>query len=184
MTHYPDPMTFAIAPIDQAFRASEAKWGVDRLPALVSSATLANYRKGWTAYRTAIDDNDHAAVTAIQPKMIHALAVMDREATANGHAPLAVDAWETPLADGHVLAIVRTNPEAHALATSAAGRAMTVYSLAEIARIIDHYHMATAIKREFTGATIRSPVLLAESQVNDAVTGEPIADLLHTEAAA
>jgi hypothetical protein len=116
--------------------------------------------------------------------MVRALAVMDREATNAGHQPLSPDAWETPLADGSVLAIVRTTPEAHAVAAIGSGRAMAVYSLAEIARIIDQYHTVNAIKREFPGARVVSPMRMSEGQVADVVTADPMTELLHTEVAA
>ena len=125
-----------IAP-DEAFWASEQRWGVGRLERIVSPATLAAYQRGWSAYRQALKEGDAAAVEAIGPKMIQALAVMDAEATAVGHKPLDVSTWETALPDGRVLVVVRTVAEASAViraekapkAVSAAPRlGMTVVS--------------------------------------------------------
>ena len=189
-SHYDiERITAALVPIDAAFSASEKKWGVARLETLVSQTTLESYRRGWIAYRTAIDDYDANAVEAIAPKMIAALAFMDREATNAGHLPLSVDAWETALTDGTVLAIVRTMPEAHALAKEANGRQRVVYSLVEIARIIEHYEMTNAIKLSFPGATVQpgkkieSGVQLSEGQAADWAKAEPLHDLLHGKAA-
>ena len=110
-----DHFRMALVPVDQAFFASETKWGVGRLERLVSSATLAAYQRGWSAYRAALDDGDPAAVEAIAPKMLAALAFMDSEATAAGYRPLAPDTWECGMADGTVLVVVRSNAEAAAV---------------------------------------------------------------------
>lgn len=189
-SHYDmERLTAALVPIDAAFSASEKKWGVARLERIVSQTTLESYRRGWIAYRAAIDVGDADAVQAIAPKMIAALAFMDREATQAGHAPLSVDAWEAVLNDGTVLAIVKTMPEAHALANEASGRNRVVYSMAEIARIIEHYEMTNAIKLSFPGATVqpgekvKSGVQLSEGEAADWAKAEPLHDLLHGEAA-
>jgi hypothetical protein len=102
----------ALVPIDQAFHASEQRWGVGRLERLVSPGTLAAFARGWDAYRTALNDSDGPAIEAIGPKMVLALSLMDREATTAGHQPLDPSCWEMPLGDdGTVLVLVRTQAE-------------------------------------------------------------------------
>jgi hypothetical protein len=102
----------SLTPIDAAFFASEQRWGVGRLERLVSPSTLAAYARGWDAYRQALDASDPDAVAEVGPKMIAALAFMDREAEAAGHQPLDVSCWETPLGDdGTILVLVRTQSE-------------------------------------------------------------------------
>jgi len=132
-----DRFRAALIPVDEAMWESEQRYGVGRLERLVSPATLAAYQRGWSAYRLALEEGDAAAVEAIGPKMIQALAVMDAEATAAGHKPLDVSTWETALPDGRVLVVVRTVAEASAViraekapkAVSAAPRlGMTVVS--------------------------------------------------------
>jgi hypothetical protein len=148
-----------IAP-DEAFFASEQKWGVGRLERIISPSTLMAYQRGWSAYRQALESGDAAAVEAIGPKMIQALAVMDAEATAAGHKPLAPDTWEADMGNGVTLVVVRTNAEASAVlrASRAAdgasyettlppdlavtvrdlheGRALVVITVAEIVRLL------------------------------------------------
>ena len=106
-----DRLRAALVPIDTAFWESEQKWGVGRLERIISQSTLEAYRRGWDAYRVALDDCDPDAVQEIGPKMIAALAFMDGEASAAGHKPLAPETWETRLADGTVLVVVRTEAE-------------------------------------------------------------------------
>lgn len=150
-----DRMTAALAPVDEAFRASETKWGVARLERLVSTATLDNYRKGWKVYRQAIADGDAAAVERIAPKMTTALNFMDHEAAARGHAPLSVDRWEATLEDGAVLVVVRTLAEAHAIARDKSDtRLLVVWTLAELARMLPTLEITHAVKGAFPGATV------------------------------
>jgi hypothetical protein len=110
-----DRFLAALVPVDEAFRQSEAKYGVGRLERLVSTATLTAYRRGWDRYRVAIEEGDPEGMAEIGPKMIAALAWMDGEATAAGHQPLAPDTWEAGLPDGSVLVVVRSNAEAIAV---------------------------------------------------------------------
>lgn len=162
-----------IAP-DEAFRVSEAKWGVGRLERLVGHITYAAYQRGWAAYRAALDDGDCEALEAVAPKMAAALAFMDREASAAGHAPLAPEAWEAPLADGSVLVVVRTTAEATAVLRAAQGRgegnlppdltlairathegrALAVWTMAELARVLPTLAITHEVKKGFPGAEV------------------------------
>ena len=150
----------ALVSVDQAFFASEQRWGVGRLERLVSPSTRAAYQRGWTAYREALEAGDPDGLEAIGPKMVKALAVMAAEAEAAGHKPLDVATWEASLPDGRVLCIVRTQSEASAVlrASRAAdglsyettlppdlaitvrnqheGRALVVVTMAEVGRLL------------------------------------------------
>ena len=102
----------ALAPVDRAIWESEQKWGVGRLEGLVDPHILISWKKGWDEFRTALETGDPDLTESIGPKVIRALAFMDRHASANGHAPLAPDTWETPLGDdGTILVMVRSNAE-------------------------------------------------------------------------
>ena len=157
-----DRFRMALVPVDEAMWASETKWGVGRLERLVSAATLASYRRGWDLYRAAIEASDAAAVEAVGPRMVQALAIMDREATEAGNKPLAPDTWEHALGNGVTLVVVRTGAEASAVLRSSRvvgdgheayettsppdlaitvrdqheGRALVVVTMAEIARLL------------------------------------------------
>ena len=171
-----DRLTFALAPIDQAMHASELKWGVSRIERLVSPATLAAYKRGWDAYREAIETGDAETITALAPKMVAALAYMDREATDAGHPTLAALAcvWEAPLPDGSVMVVVRTLAEAHAVTRAVSGResglppditiairdhihqgrSLVVVSLSEVAHVMAAHGFVVPIKGEFPGAQV------------------------------
>ena len=136
--------------LDQAFRESEATWGAGRLVCLVTDETRMAFRRGMDAYRAALLEGKLDALQIIAPKMRAALIFMSREADGLGHAPLAPNVWETTLADGRVLAIVRSNAEAHQVVRE--GRAMEVWTMEEIARVLPR--MVSDIKAAFPGATV------------------------------
>lgn len=154
-----DRLTRALIPVDEAFFQSEQRYGVGRLERLVSPATLASYRRGWDAWRAALESGDPDMAEAIGPKMIAAIRFMEREADAAGAQPLAPDVWEAPMGDGVVLVVARTTAEAshliranHGEAASYettlppdlavtirnthVGRALVVVTLAEIVRLM------------------------------------------------
>ena len=179
-----DRLVLALQPVDEAFRQSEAKYGVARLERLVSPATLASYRRGWTAYRQAITDGDATLAEEVGPKMIAALAFMDREATALGHQPLSVTAWEAPTADGRVLVVVRTQAEAHALARAPDGRETVVYSIEEIARLLPALDAVNIVKANFPGAEAvsLSGVQMSEGRVADWARQDELEEIIHAGA--
>ena len=180
-----DRLLLALQPVDEAFRASESRWGVARLERLVNPTTLASYRRGWTAYRQAITDGDAGAVEEVGPKMIQALAFMAKEAEALGHHPLAVDAWEAATADGRILVVVRTQAEAHALARAPDGRERLIYAMEEIARLIHILDPVNAIKASFPGAEAvsLSGVQMSEGRVADWARQDELEDILHAGSA-
>ena len=154
----------------------------------MSAATLASYRRGWVAYRAAIETGDASAVELIGPKMIAALTFMAAEADAAGHKPLSVDAWEAPMEDGTVLVVVRTQAEAHAIARDKSDmRAKTVWTLAELARMLPRLEMTHAIKEAFPGAAVvrvgghpvTSGVQMSEGEVSDWAKADPLAPVLY-----
>jgi hypothetical protein len=114
-----DRFRLALVPVDRAMWDSEQKWGCGRLELLVSTNTLLAYKRGWDQYRVALEECDAAAVEAIGPKMIAALAFMDQEATGAGHTPLAPDTWEAPMGNGVTLVVCKTNAEASSVIRAA-----------------------------------------------------------------
>lgn len=193
-----DRFRLALVPIDEAFFASETRWGVGRLERLVSLDTLNAYRRGWDAYRVALEAADGEALETIGPKMIAALAFMDAEATAAGHAPLAPDTWEAPMGNGTTLVVVRTNAEASAVIRAAnasdgmanettlppdlgmtirnqhEGRALVVVTMAEIVRMIQAQETAL-VGTKWTGNEAHSGRQMEEGAAADLIRqGHPL----------
>lgn len=182
-----DRWLLATRDADEAFRASEAKWGIGRLERLVSRATLEAYRKGWLAYREAlagsIDDLERIA-----PKMVRALHAMDAEATAAGHGPLEVTRWEAATNDGRVLVLVRTVAEAHAIAREPKADGapeLVIWSMEEAARVLSAYGVVSDIKAAWPGAECvrASGVQMRDGAVHDWAVSDPLFEMLGSEAA-
>lgn len=197
-----DRYRLALAPVDSAMWASEQKFGVGRLERLVSTNTLLAYKRGWDAYRVAIESCDFEAVEAIAPKMIAALAFLDNEATAAGHQPLAPDTWEAPMGNGVTLVLCRTNAEASAVirASNAAdgqsfettlppdlavtvrnqheGRALLVITVAEVVRLLQAQETGLW-GTTWEGTPAPSGVQQAEGTVADVIrSGWPLSEAL------
>lgn len=180
--HDTERCILAITPVDEAFRASEAKWGVARLERLVGTASLAAYRRGWTLWREAVLEGNADQLEAVGPKMVIALQVMDAEATAAGHKPLSGDRWEAATDDGRVLVVVRTQAEAHAIAREPKdGRDVVVWTMDELARMVRALESVDAVKLAFPGAEVvrLSGVQRSEGFVSDWATSDPLLETLH-----
>ncbi len=162
-----DRFKMAMVSVDQAFFASETKWGVGRLERIVSLSTLQAYRRGWDAYRVALDDCDGEALEQIGPRMIQALAFMDGEASAAGHQPLAPDTWEAALPDGRVIVVCRTSAEASAVLRASKGRETVSYETTlppDLAITVRNQHEGRALV-VVTMAEVARLLVMAEGKV-------------------
>lgn len=96
---------YACAPLDQAAREMDRKWGVDRLPELVSPATAERYGHAIADLNAAIDSKDPASVIATAQNCIKGLAVMDVEAEAAGQPKASAEYAEYEI-DGFRFAVM------------------------------------------------------------------------------
>jgi hypothetical protein len=82
---------YAVAPLDQIARQMDRKWGVDRLPELVSPAMAERYGHAIADLNAAIESADPASVVATAQNCIKGLQVMDAEAEAAGMPKASAD---------------------------------------------------------------------------------------------
>lgn len=137
---------------DQVASEMERKWGCGRLRLLVSAELTEKFDRQRYLWNQAIWYGDLEAVRREAARMITAWRTLDRVAAAAGQTPLAPQVWEVRLKDGTVAAIVPDFFEAHAVV--AQGRAVVVYSLEEIGRLLEAYHVVIKAKQAFPGATV------------------------------
>ena len=131
----------------------EAKWGVGRLRLLVSDEWREKFDRQRRMYNEAIDRGSLDDVRHEAKRMSAAWRKLDAEATAAGKSPLAPEQWEIMNEDGlEVIIIVRDELDAINVARN--NRACTVYSLAEVGRILAAYPEIAKIKHTFPGATV------------------------------
>lgn len=84
---------YGIAPFDRRATEMENKWGIDRLPELVSPDTAARYGRLMADLMDALNAADPEKVRQLATIGIRALNAMDAEATAAGHTTEAA-IWE------------------------------------------------------------------------------------------
>lgn len=151
--------------VDHARTEAEAEWGAERLPLLVDDDLRAKFRRQQVRWSQAYQDAWGAAmltrshldaVTSAAGGMTRAWSALAAAASEAGHRPLRPEVWEARLQDGTVAAIVRTNDEAaHVMAD---GRHVVVYTLAEVANLIDALPQALSLaKVVFPGAKVLPP---------------------------
>ena len=97
--------------------------------------------------------------------MVKAWRACDAAARAAGHRRLSPEVWEIGLRDGSVLALCRSTDDAQAL--RADGRATVVWTLDEVASMIDGQHFVQSVKRAFPGAS----VVAARTAITDPLRG-------------
>jgi len=151
-----------IAGVDDFARIAETKWGMDRLPMLVTDDLRAKFNRQADLWSQAITEAHEArhltrdqlqAVVARSAAMKRAWTALDIAAEEAGHRPVAPWVWEARLKDGTVAAIVQTNAEAsHVIAE---GRHVAVYTLEEVANVIDSLGSLSIAKQIFPGAKVR-----------------------------
>lgn len=158
---------FVTGPFDQAVRAMDLKWGVDRLPDLVSIETAERWGVAIANLNAAISDGNVEVTRARVAACIRGLAVMDAEAEAAGHAKADPDVWEVEH-DGKRYGFIR---DAAMWQAAVAKRPdLTIVSLKEAAIAVASWQpvMTTinAVKQNFPGAEVSA---VRNNSLNDEI---------------
>jgi len=88
-----DGIYHALRPLDAVASRMEEKWGVDRLPDLVTPATASRFGTAKAKLDAALGDDDVDAVVHRAAVLIRGWEALDAEAAAAGRKPVEVDAW-------------------------------------------------------------------------------------------
>lgn len=148
-------ITSVVDGVDHVAQQMEHKWGVGRLRLLVSADLRARFDAQRERFNRAVFGNDAEATAKHGQAMSTAWQKLDEAATAAGAKPLDPEVWETATDDGEVIAIARTNAEAATIFRQ--NRAMRVFTLAEIGRVIGHFpELLMRAKEVFPGATVEA----------------------------
>ena len=138
--------------LDHVAIGMEQKWGADRLRLLVSPELREKFDRQRYLLNQAIWSGTLEDVRVACERMIKAWQALDRIAEQSGQAVLNPLVWEIALEGGKTLALVRTNSDANHVRRD--GRAMTVWSLEEVAHMIEAEAFVQLIKIEFAGARV------------------------------
>jgi len=84
---------YAVAPFDKMVRDMDRKWGVDRLPEIVSPEMAAKYGSALAKLCAAIDEGEPEMIAARAAVCIRGMAAMDAEALSAGKEPAGDDVW-------------------------------------------------------------------------------------------
>ncbi len=143
---------FAIGPFDAEARRMDARWGVNRLPDLVSPATNQRWAQAMVNLNSAIHSADPELTAARVAACLRGFAAMDAEATAAGHQPVTPEAWEFEI-DGKVCALLRDDAAWPAYHAQRPG--VRVYTIREVVNALAAYgQTVAAVKDSFPGAQV------------------------------
>jgi len=147
-------MVAALNKLDATARAMERKWGAARLPSLVPDDLAARFYNQHRKVAEASHAHDDATTVEQAERMLSAWQYLDAEATRLGAEPIHPSVWEV-VSGGKVIAIVRDEDEAAAV--DPGDRYVTVYTLAEIARLLEANPTVCAIKERFPRSQVIEP---------------------------
>ena len=91
---------YSIAPMDRLALEMDRKWGIDRLPEIVSPETAQRYGVAMAHLNECLESGDPEKCKAAAEGCMRGLQFMDAEATANGKPQAAGEFWEYELKEG------------------------------------------------------------------------------------
>lgn len=142
-----------LGPFDNAVRAMDRKWGVDRLPELVSTESALKWGKAVAGLNEAIQSEDPERVKKWVDGCLRGLDMMDEEATKSGQPISDPQIWEYQY-EGQQYGIIEDGR--HWPAAYAKRPKLVIFSMREVA-IALHAHrngLVEAVKLAFPGAEI------------------------------
>jgi hypothetical protein len=147
-----DAIQAVIDGVDQVAQTMERKWGVGRLELLVGDDLREKFRRQLRRFNEAITEHDVYKVRQAGDGMRRGWAALDKAAATAGAGQLDPAVWEVRMPDGRVAAFCRENVDAYAATWS--GRYVDVWTMAEVARIIEKFPDIALAKTVFPGATV------------------------------
>ena len=159
----------ALTELDVCVSGYEERWGVDRLPELVSAETQEKYWRQADKLDSAIDASDVDLVLKYAAGMMRAYTAMQNEARNRGHDELQGTWYECETPDGRVLIVAPSFEESHKAARERPG--CIVYAMQEVAAIVcrdEAGRFVNAVKEVFPVATVEN-VRQVKDDLNDEI---------------
>jgi hypothetical protein len=140
--------------LDELAHSLEMKWGVDRLPRLVTPETAARFQH-WADKLNAAIEAGADNVAEVAGIVERGWRAMDAEATARGCFPLPPACFSVQV-DGHIVEIAQDQAHATALIHWARneGRTVAVWTLEEVATVLRLHGVAHQAKEIWPGALV------------------------------
>lgn len=130
----------------------EDKWGKGRLRLLVPADLREKFDRQRYLTNQAVWLGELEDVKQQTKRMINAWQALDKQATLSGAEIKPVEQWEALLDDGTTLIVVKTLEEASQVKIE--GRKAVVWSLEEVARVVDEQKAILMAKIYFPGAVV------------------------------
>lgn len=145
----------SLAPFDKAVRDMDRKWGVDRLPELVSVESAAKWGKAVAGLNSAIDAQDPDKVKFWVEVCLRGLAAMDAEAVSLGRPVSDPMIWEHEF-EGTIYGIIEDGREWPAAYAKRPG--IAIHTMREVAVALHEHRngLVNAIKLSFPGAEVKA----------------------------
>ena len=142
----------ALGGLDRMAREMDRKWGVDRLPDLVSPEMAAKYGSAMGKLNAAIRESDVAHTVARVEVCVRGLKAMDAAADAAGVDQSDPEIWEYEL-DGHTFGIIADGRDWPAAYAKREG--LTIHTMREVALALKNYGQTVLdVKQAFNGAEV------------------------------
>jgi hypothetical protein len=138
--------------VDIVALAMEQKWGADRLRLLVDKELREKFDRQRYLTNQAVWHGELEDVRRECRRMINAWRALDRAAEAAGASQVAGEVWECVGASGAVYALVRHPSDARHV--QASGRLVKVFTLDEVANLLDGFPELAKVKETFPGAAV------------------------------
>jgi hypothetical protein len=144
----------SLAPFDKAVREMDKRWGVDRLPELVSVESAAKWGKAMAGLNAAIDAQDPDKVKFWVEICLRGLTAMDAEAVSLGRPVSDPDIWEHEY-EGTIYGIIADGREWPAAYAKRPG--IAIHTMREVAVALHEHRngLVNAVKLAFPGAEVK-----------------------------
>jgi hypothetical protein len=161
-----DQVAITVRAVDERGKEIERKWGIGRLASLVPLDVADRYRAQQRKFNAAVWEYEPEQVRKHGEAMLRAYDKLDELATAAGHRHGPVEQWEFQ-ANGQLVVLVQDI--ASTSRVDLQGREARVWSLEEIANVIERHPILIAAKDAFPGATVHPdrPSREAQQRLDD-----------------
>jgi hypothetical protein len=145
----------SLAPFDKAVREMDKRWGIDRLPELVSVESAAKWGKAMAGLNAAIDAQDPDKVKFWVEICLRGLTAMDAEAVSLGRPVSDPMIWEHEY-EGQVYGIIEDGREWPAAYAKRPG--IAIHTMREVAVALHEHRngLVNAAKLAFPGAEVKA----------------------------
>jgi hypothetical protein len=145
----------SLAPFDKAVREMDKRWGIDRLPELVSVESAAKWGKAMAGLNAAIDAQDPDKVKFWVEICLRGLTAMDAEAVSLGRPVSDPMIWEHEY-EGQVYGIIEDGREWPAAYAKRPG--IAIHTMREVAVALHEHRngLVNAVKLAFPGAEVKA----------------------------